>query len=248
MAVKTVIVGVTGGIAAYKSCELVSRLKKLGYNVRVIMSRNATEFVTPLTFETLSNNRVVTDMFDKDRPFEVEHISFAKEAAAFVIAPATGQLYRQGGGGHCRRYAHHHGDGPTLAPVIVCPAMNVNMYFSPAVQKNLATLKERGLAYRGAKRGYASACGDGGKGRMETEAIMNLWTTFLPLIPITGQDQRLISRGRPASPWTAWRVYLQPLIGQDGHGNCRSLRYGQGRQSRCNTGLYSLGALKAPKW
>ena len=89
---KTVVVGVCGGIAAYKVCELVSRLKKANADVYVVMTKNATEFVTPLTFETLSGNRVVCDMFDRDFPWEVEHISLAKKADIFVIAPATANV------------------------------------------------------------------------------------------------------------------------------------------------------------
>ena len=82
---KTVVVGVSGGIAAYKTCEVVSSLKKLGYNVKVVMTQNATEFVMPLTFETLSNNEVITDMFAEKKRYDVEHISLAKEAELFLI-------------------------------------------------------------------------------------------------------------------------------------------------------------------
>ena len=86
---KTVVVGVCGGIAAYKSCEVVSRLRKLGADVHVIMTEHATEFVRPLTFETLSNNPCVSDMFRRQTEWEVEHISLAKKADLFVVAPAT---------------------------------------------------------------------------------------------------------------------------------------------------------------
>ena len=86
---KTVVLGVTGCIAAYKACEIVSALRKKDANVVVIMTPHATEFVQPLSFETLSGNRVVTDLFDRDFDFEVEHVSLAKKADVFVIAPAT---------------------------------------------------------------------------------------------------------------------------------------------------------------
>lgn len=170
MASKTVILGVTGGIAAYKSCELVSRLRKLGYAVRVIMSANATEFVTPLTFETLSNYRVVTDMFDTDRPYDVEHISYAKLASAFVIAPATANFIAKAGGGIADDMLTTTVLA-TRAPVIVCPAMNVNMYDNPAVQNNIAVLKERGWHFVEPGEGLL-ACGDVGKGRMEEPAVI----------------------------------------------------------------------------
>lgn len=161
---KTVIVGVTGGIAAYKSCEIVSALTKLGYGVRVVMTKNATEFVTPLTFETLSKNRVVADTFDKEREFEVEHISYSKLADAFLIAPATENFIG--------KYANGVADdmltttvSACTCPVIVCPAMNTNMYLSPANQKNMEMLRERGVYFVEAEEGIL-ACGDAGKGRL----------------------------------------------------------------------------------
>ena len=89
---KHILVGVTGGIAAYKTIEVVSKLKKLGYQVNVILTKHACEFVTPLTFETISNNPVVTDMFNREAPWEVEHISLAKKADLFLIAPATANV------------------------------------------------------------------------------------------------------------------------------------------------------------
>ena len=89
---KTVVLGVTGGIAAYKSCEVVSRLRKAGAAVHVIMTRNACRFVAPLTFETLSNHPCVTDTFDRPEQWEVEHVALAKRADVFVIAPATANI------------------------------------------------------------------------------------------------------------------------------------------------------------
>ena len=165
---KTVIVGVSGGIAAYKSCELVSRLKKLGYNVKVIMTTHATEFVAPLSFETLSNNQVMTDMFAEKPHYEVEHISLAKEASAFVIAPATANVIAKCAQGIADDmlstvYAAFTGIK------VICPAMNVNMYESEANQANLAVLKERGVHMVEPTIGLL-ACGDVGKGRMAEPA------------------------------------------------------------------------------
>ncbi|MDD3946333.1 MAG: bifunctional phosphopantothenoylcysteine decarboxylase/phosphopantothenate--cysteine ligase CoaBC [Clostridia bacterium] len=179
MALKTVIVGVTGGIAAYKSCILVSKLRKMGYEVKVIMSENATQFVTPLTLETLSNNRVVRDMFDKERPYEVEHISYAKQASAFVIAPATANFIGKAAQGIADDMLTTT-IMATLSPVIVCPAMNVNMVNNPVVQANIAALKERGWLFVEPSEGML-ACGDVGKGRMEepetiAEFVDNLLT------------------------------------------------------------------------
>jgi phosphopantothenoylcysteine decarboxylase/phosphopantothenate--cysteine ligase len=170
MAVKTVILGVTGGIAVYKACELVSRLRKMGYNVRVIMTKNAQEFVSPLTFETLSNYRVVVDMFDKDRPFEVEHIGYAKLADAFVIAPATANFIGKAAEGIADDMLTTT-IMATAAPVIVCPAMNVMMYENPATQKNIQTLKQRGYLFVEPDTGLL-ACGDVGKGRLAEPGVI----------------------------------------------------------------------------
>lgn len=165
---RTVVLGVTGGIAAYKACEAASALKKLNYDVKVIMTQNAQEFVTPLTFETLTGNRVVTDMFAKDRGFDVEHVSLAKAADVFLVAPATANLIG--------KLAEGLADDmltttlmATRAPIVICPAMNTAMYESEACQKNMETLKARGYHFVEPNEGYL-ACGDVGKGRMAEPA------------------------------------------------------------------------------
>lgn len=162
---KTIILGVSGGIAIYKSCEIVSRFVKLGYDVRVVMTRNATEFVTPLTFETLSNNKVVIETFDKDREFEVEHISYAKLASAFVIAPATANVIAKIADGICDDMLTTT-ISATKAPVYICPAMNTNMYLNPITQANIQKLKDLGYIFIEPTEGRL-ACGDVGKGKME---------------------------------------------------------------------------------
>ncbi|MBR1746770.1 MAG: bifunctional phosphopantothenoylcysteine decarboxylase/phosphopantothenate--cysteine ligase CoaBC [Clostridia bacterium] len=161
---KTVVVGVSGGIAAYKSCELVSRLKKLGYTVKVVMTKNATEFVAPLTFETLSNNAVAVDIFAEKPHYEVEHVSLAKEADVLVVAPATANViakFAQGVADDMLTtvYAAHKG------VKVVCPAMNVNMYESDANRHNVELLRSRGVSIVEPTTGLL-ACGDVGKGRM----------------------------------------------------------------------------------
>lgn len=165
---KTIILGVTGGIAAYKSCEIVSRFVKLGYDVRVVMTRNATEFVTPLTFETLSSNKVVTETFDKDREFEVEHISYAKLASAFVIAPATANVIGKIADGIADDMLTTTVSA-TRAPVYICPAMNTNMYTNPVVRENIAKLKKLGYRFVDPVEGRL-ACGDVGTGKMAEPA------------------------------------------------------------------------------
>ena len=167
---KTVIVGVTGGIAAYKTCTLVSMLRKRGASVHVIMTANAAKFVAPLTFETLSNHPVVTDTFTRPETWEVEHIALAKAADLFVIAPATANIMA--------KLAHGIADDmlsttclATRAPILIAPAMNTGMWTADATQENASVLRRRGVRFIGPEGGYL-ACGDTGAGRMsEPEAI-----------------------------------------------------------------------------
>ncbi len=161
---KTIVLGITGCIAAYKSCEIVSRLKKEGANVKVIMTQHAIEFVQPLSFETLSGNRVITDLFDRDFEFDVKHVSLAKEADLFVIAPATANVIGKIANGLAD-------DMLTTtylackAPKIVCPAMNTNMYENEQFEENLQKLKKKGVHIIEPIEGRL-ACGDVGKGKM----------------------------------------------------------------------------------
>lgn len=163
-----VLLGVSGGIACYKSCDIVSRLKKLGAGVDVVMTSHATEFVSPLTFETLSARRVVVDMFDTDRQWEVEHISLAKKADICVIAPATANVIAKLADG----IADDMLTTTCLAlkcPIIIVPAMNTNMYDSPTVRDNLKKLRRRGVIIVDPIEGRL-ACGDSGKGKMAEPA------------------------------------------------------------------------------
>ena len=167
---KNVLVAVTGGIACYKTCGLVSALKKAGACVNVVMTAHAAEFVAPLTFETLSGNPVACDMFAPKERWEVEHVSLAKKADLVIIAPATANVIDKLAAGIA--------DDmltttllATKAHVIVCPAMNTAMYENPAVGKAIGTLRERGYEFLEPDTGLL-ACGDVGKGRMcEPEAI-----------------------------------------------------------------------------
>ena len=161
---KNIVLGVSGGIAAYKSCTLVREFVKRGANVDVVMTANATQFVTPLTMETLSNNPVSVDMFATHDHRDVEHVSLAKKADLFVVAPATANVVG--------KYANGIADDmltttlmATTAPVVICPAMNVNMYNSAAYRANVATLKKRGVYFVDAESGFL-ACGDVGQGRL----------------------------------------------------------------------------------
>ena len=164
MAGKKIVLGVCGGIAAYKAVEIVSRLKKAGASVQVIMTQGATKFVTPLTFRELSGNPVVHTMWDEPKTWNVEHIAIASWADCFLLAPATANIIG--------KLAHGIADDmlsttllATTAPVILAPAMNTNMYLNPITQQNIEKL--RGVGYRFIEPGTGSlACGTSGPGRL----------------------------------------------------------------------------------
>ena len=159
---KKIAVGVTGGIAAYKACDLVSRLKKRGAEVRVVLTENAAKFVPPLTFATLSGNPALTDTFAPRH--ELEHISLAKWADAYVIAPATANCLGKLANGIADDLLTTTYLAVTV-PVLIAPAMNANMWRHPATQANLKTLLARGAHTVGPATGHL-ACGDDDVGRM----------------------------------------------------------------------------------
>ena len=161
---KCVVIGVTGGIAIYKICSLVSSLKKQNYEVIVLMTEAAQKFVTPLTFQTLSGSRVVTDMFSVDYEPDVHHISIAKKADVFVIAPASANTIAKIANGladnmltttflasHCSK--------------LIVPAMNTGMLENEVTQENIRKCRQLGIHILDSDSGYL-ACGDTGKGRM----------------------------------------------------------------------------------
>lgn len=166
---KTVLIGVSGGVAAYKSCEVLRGLQKAGVRVKVVMTEHATHFVDPLTFRALTNEPVAIGLFD-DPQDPIHHISLAQEADVFLLAPCTANVIAKA--------AHGIADDllsttilATTAPVMVAPAMNVHMYENAATQENMATLKRRGFTFIEADEGYL-ACGDVGKGRMADPDII----------------------------------------------------------------------------
>lgn len=165
-----IVLGVTGGIAAYKSAALVSMLRKQGVAAHVIMTEHATRFVAPLTFETLSNHPVVTDTFARPETWEVEHIALAKRAEVFVIAPATANIIAKLACGIADDMLSTTALA-TKAPILIAPAMNTGMWTAEATQRNVQTLRERGVHFVGPEGGFL-ACGDTGAGRMsEPETI-----------------------------------------------------------------------------
>lgn len=167
---KTILLGVTGGIAAYKSASLASRLVKAGAEVRVIMTEHATNFINPITFETLTGHKCITDTFDRNFEFQVEHVSLAKKADVIMVAPATANVIA--------KLAHGLADDmltttilASHAPKLIAPAMNTGMYENPVTQNNLALLKKYGMEVIEPAAGHL-ACGDEGKGKMPEPEIL----------------------------------------------------------------------------
>lgn len=163
---KMVIVGVTGGIAAYKSAALVSLLVKEGADVQVIMTEHAKEFIAPLTFEALTNRRCLTDTFDRNHEYSTEHVALAKQAAAVIVAPATANVIA--------KLAHGIADDMLTTTILACdcpkiiaPAMNTRMYENPITQDNMKLLKKYGMTIALPENGRL-ACGDTGAGKMRS--------------------------------------------------------------------------------
>ncbi|EGT0680028.1 bifunctional phosphopantothenoylcysteine decarboxylase/phosphopantothenate--cysteine ligase CoaBC [Clostridium perfringens] len=167
---KCVVVGVSGGVAVYKALDVIRRLRKKDVEVHVIMTKSATEFVTPLSFQSLSQNMVITDMFAEPKAWEIQHISLAKKADLMLIVPATANIIG--------KVANGIADDmlsttimATKAPVVFCPAMNTNMYENPIVQRNISLLKELGYEFIEPASGRL-ACGDEGKGKLQDTEII----------------------------------------------------------------------------
>ena len=173
-----IVVGITGGIAAYKACGIVSFLKSEGANVDVILTNNASQFITPLTLETLSGNKVITDMFDRPDYIDVKHISLAKKADLFLIVPATANIIG--------KVANGIADDmlsttimATKAPVVFAPAMNNAMYENPIVQNNIDKLRSYGYKFIEPITGHL-ACGYTAKGKLpKNEEIIDYIKVFV---------------------------------------------------------------------
>ena len=171
LADKKIVLGVTGGIAAYKAAELVRELVRAGARVYVIMTRSAREFVTPLTFQTLSGNPVSTELFSLIEESEIGHISLADRADILVIAPATANIIGKIAGGIADDMLSTVVLA-TKAPVLLAPAMNVHMWDNPVCQENIQKLQARGCRFIDPEAGEL-ACGYEGKGRLaEVSAIV----------------------------------------------------------------------------
>ena len=191
---RTAVVGVTGGIAAYKTATLVSTLKKRGFDVHVIMTDNAQKFLSALTFETLSGNAAITDTFKREDTYDVKHVSLAKKADVFIVAPATANVIAKIAAG----VADDMLTTTLLAaqcPIIIAPAMNTAMYEDAATQDNIASLKKRGYYVMDTDEGVL-ACRDTGPGRMkEPEDILAYMDSVLASLRDMHGIRMLISAG-----------------------------------------------------
>ena len=168
---KKIVLGVTGSIAAYKSCDIINSLRKLGYEVKVIMSPDAGHFITPLTLQALSSNEVVADMFKVPQQWDACHVSLAAWADLILIAPASADMISKLACGLANCII----SATTLASkakILIAPAMNDNMYKHKAIQENITRLKKFGYKFIGPKKGHL-ACGYEGIGHIaDTEDIV----------------------------------------------------------------------------
>jgi phosphopantothenoylcysteine decarboxylase / phosphopantothenate---cysteine ligase len=211
---KRIVIGVTGGIAAYKAAELVRLIVKEGASVRVAMTSNATKFIAPLTFEALSGNRVVWDMFDPSTDY-IGHISWGQETDLMIIAPATANFIAKMAHGIADDFLSSVALAST-ARMLVCPAMNTQMYINPATQENLRLLSERGVTVMKPGEGEL-ACHTEGPGRLpQPEEITRLARQLL-----TGQDlsgiRMLVTAGPTQEPVDPVRYITNRSSGKMGY-------------------------------
>lgn len=219
---KNVVLGVSGGIACYKACEIVSRLVKLGANVDVIMTDHAQEFVTPLTFQTLSHNAVVTNPFEPVKEFDINHISLAKKADILVVAPATANVIA--------KFANGIADDmlsttylASNATKLICPAMNVNMYEDANTVANMQKISSMGAQFVDANVGLL-ACGDVGKGRMaEPIDIVNKIVDILTPSQDLHGKRVLVTAGGTQEYIDGVRVLTNHSSGKMGMALCRAI-------------------------
>ncbi len=214
---KNVLVGVCGGIAAYKTANIISKLKKKGYNIKVIMTENATKIITPLTLETLSRNKVVVDMWDINRGYEVEHISLAEWADVMLIAPATYNIIGKTVNGIADDMLSTVISACTK-PKFFALAMNVNMYENPILKENIDKLKRFGYHFIDADEGFL-ACNANAKGRLKNEddIVAVLEDFFAEKEKKLAGKKVLITAGRTEEPLDPVRYLSNNSSGQMGY-------------------------------
>lgn len=213
---KTIVVGVCGGVAAYKALDVISNLKKSSFNIHVIMTKSAREFVTPLSFQSLSQNMVVYDMFEEPKAWEIQHISLAQKADLMLILPATANIIGKVANGIADDML-----STTImackAPVVFAPAMNTNMYLNPIVQGNISKLKEYGYEFIDPQSGRL-ACGDIGVGKLaDTSLISDVIKSKLYDLKDMKNKKILISAGPTISPIDPVRFLTNHSTGKMGY-------------------------------
>lgn len=212
---KTVLLGVTGCVAAYKACEVVRGLQKAGLRVKVVMTKNATEFINPGQFRALTREPVAVGTFDDAPGDPIHHISLSKEADVFLIAPCTANVLGKIANGIADDLLTTTAMA-TTAPLILAPAMNVNMYENDATQQNMAILAERGVRIVDAGSGYL-ACGDVGKGRLADPAdIVDAVLNVLEISRDMTGKRVVVTAGPTVEPIDAVRFISNPSSGKMG--------------------------------
>lgn len=215
MSKKTVLIGVTGCVAIYKTCEIVRLLQKAGLRPKVVMTEHSTHFINPTLFRSLTREPVAVGLFDDDPGDPIHHVSLAKEADLFLIAPCTANVMA--------KIAHGIADDlltttalATTAPLVIAPAMNVHMYENPATQDNMRILAERGVTFVDAESGYL-ACGDVGKGRLaDPAAIVKCVCKTLAVKRDLVGKKVLITAGPTEEPIDPVRFITNPSSGKTG--------------------------------
>lgn len=220
---KTIVLGVTGGIAVYKALDVISRLRKKDIQVHVIMTKSACEFVNPLSFQALSGNMVINDMFKEPKQWEIQHISLAKKADLVAIVPATANIIG--------KVANGIADDmlsttimATTAPVVFAPAMNTNMYKNPIVQDNIKKLKDFGYKFIQPESGRL-ACGDMGEGKLaDTELIAEILNSMLNSPKDMLDKKVLVTAGPTIAPIDPVRFITNRSSGKMGYAIAKEAR------------------------
>ncbi|MCL1949656.1 MAG: bifunctional phosphopantothenoylcysteine decarboxylase/phosphopantothenate--cysteine ligase CoaBC [Turicibacter sp.] len=221
---KTIVIGVTGGIAAFKSAQLCSNLMKKGYDVHVIMTKNATEFISPLTFETLTHNRVSIETFDRTFKYDVNHISLAQTADLFVVAPATANFIAKA--------AHGLADDmlsttflAARCPKLIAPAMNTGMLENPVTRRNFSMLVEMGIEFVDAASGLL-ACGDVGAGKLADVADIEerMEEMLVTHKPLKGK-MVVVTAGPTREPMDPVRFISNHSTGKMGYAMARAAKH-----------------------
>ncbi len=220
---KLVVLGVCGGIAAYKACDLASKLRQSGADVTVVMTHAAQQFVTPLTFQSLTHRPVITSLFAPAEEWEIEHISVAQKASLAVIAPATANIIAKLACGIADDFLSTFVLA-THAPILVCPAMNCEMYANPVVQENLGRLRARGFHIEDPEEGVL-ACGDVGKGRLaNVDKIFARIVSLLSMPKDFSGVKVLVTAGPTHEPIDPVRYITNPSSGKMGYAVAQAAR------------------------